>query len=201
MTWSCLAGGYNFGGKEPRCQHIHSLNRTCFTVPKCTCTIRHQLQHYTCATQQLIHILSNTAFHCTQWHIDYQRRTAMTIASQMPNKLHVLTHHVTLISCPLRALQTTFITKNKYLTLAFVSQLDASRQLHARSDTFLQRSLVVKLGVSPSRSRLLTRSHSLSSGDSTRSLQAAELRLSLTPSQVTVYGLAYRNGNPRTALC
>jgi hypothetical protein len=31
----------------------------------------------------------------------------------------------------------------------------------------LQRSLVVKLGVSPSRSRSLTRSHSLSSGDST----------------------------------
>jgi hypothetical protein len=33
----------------------------------------------------------------------------------------------------------------------------------------LQRSLVVKLGVSPSRSRSLTRSHSLSSGDSTKS--------------------------------
>jgi hypothetical protein len=33
----------------------------------------------------------------------------------------------------------------------------------------LQRSLVVKLGVSPSRSRSLTLSHSLSSGDSTKS--------------------------------
>jgi hypothetical protein len=43
----------------------------------------------------------------------------------------------------------------------------------------LQRSLVVKLGVSPRLSRSLTRSHSLSSGDSTTGLLAAVLRRSL----------------------
>jgi hypothetical protein len=51
----------------------------------------------------------------------------------------------------------------------------------------LQRSLVFKLGVSPSRSRLLTRLHSLSSGDNTTSLMAAVLRRSLTPSQPPIY--------------
>jgi hypothetical protein len=46
---------------------------------------------------------------------------------------------------------------------------------------------VVKLGVSPSRSRSLTRSHSLSSGDSTRSHQAAVLRRGLSPPQLPIY--------------
>jgi hypothetical protein len=46
----------------------------------------------------------------------------------------------------------------------------------------LQRSLVVKLGVIRRRSRSLTRSHSLSSGDSTTGLLTAVLRRSLAPS-------------------
>jgi hypothetical protein len=51
----------------------------------------------------------------------------------------------------------------------------------------LQSSLVIKLGVSPSRSRLLTRSLSLSSSDSTTGPRPQCWDVSLTPSQLTIY--------------
>jgi hypothetical protein len=52
-----------------------------------------------------------------------------------------------------------------------------------------QSAAVVKLGVSPSRSRLLTGSHLLSSGDSTTGPRLQCWDRSLTPSQLPIYNL------------